>query len=218
MNTFYDTAGDSKSPFFLRDLAGGVTSAGQRNIKLVADFIKSKGFQIKYENTDSLYLVPPERCFQECDEAYDSGNRILKEEYWSRMVNISIKVMEKLHDKVNDFLKKDNESSYLKMTYEKVLFLVVFTGKKKYYSIPHESKLNFNKKPFIRRVEIIKREKSNLFRKIGKCIMDEFMRVNNTCTLHQIVEDVLKETVKDISQTDLNEIIKTAVWKLNKNN
>src|SRR5581483_10072266 len=68
MNTFYGTAGDSKSPFFLRALAEGVTSAGQRNIKLVADFIKSRGFQIKYDGTDSLYLVPPERCFQECDE------------------------------------------------------------------------------------------------------------------------------------------------------
>ncbi|GBB97648.1 hypothetical protein RclHR1_30240002 [Rhizophagus clarus] len=48
--------------------------------------------------------------------------------------------------------------------------------------------------------------------------MDESIRVNNTYTLHQIVEDVLKETVKDISQTDLNEIIKTAVWKPDKNN
>ena len=40
MNTFYGTAGDSKSPFFLRELAGGVTSAGRRNIKLVADSLK----------------------------------------------------------------------------------------------------------------------------------------------------------------------------------
>ncbi|CAB5394936.1 unnamed protein product [Rhizophagus irregularis] len=90
MNTFYSTAGDSKSPFFLRALAGGVTSAGQRNIKLVADFVKSRDFQIKYGDTDSLYLVPPERCFQECDEAYDSGNGgISKEEYWSRMIIVS---------------------------------------------------------------------------------------------------------------------------------
>ncbi|CAB5209662.1 unnamed protein product [Rhizophagus irregularis] len=84
------TAGDSKSPFFLRALAGGVTSAGQRNIKLVTDFVKSRDFQIKYGDTDSLYLVPPERCFQECDEAYDSGNGgISKEEYWSRMIIVS---------------------------------------------------------------------------------------------------------------------------------
>src|SRR2546421_12836507 len=88
MNTFYGTAGDSKSPFFLRALAGGVISAEQRNIKLVANFVKSRDFQIKYGDTDSLYLVLPERCFQECDEAYNNGNGISKEEYWSRMVNI----------------------------------------------------------------------------------------------------------------------------------
>ncbi|GBB92066.1 hypothetical protein RclHR1_01960016 [Rhizophagus clarus] len=155
--------------------------------------------------------IPPERCFQECDKAYDNSNGISKEKYWSRMVNVSMEVMEKLCDKVNDFLRKDNGSSYIKMAYEKVLFLVVFIGKKKYYSILHESKPNFNRKPFIRGVETVKREKSNLFRKIGKRIIDKSMRVNNTRTLHQIVEDVLKETIKDISQTDLNEIIKTAV-------
>src|ERR1044072_8570408 len=106
MNTFYGTAGDSKSPFFLRTLVGDVILARQKNIKLVADFVKSKGFQIKYGNTDSLYLVLSERRFQEYDEAYDSGNSgISKEEYWSRMVNISIGVMEKLCDEVNDFLR-----------------------------------------------------------------------------------------------------------------
>jgi len=57
MNSFYGTARDSKFPFFLRALAGGVTSAGQRNIKLAAEFVKSKGFLIKYGNTDFLYLV-----------------------------------------------------------------------------------------------------------------------------------------------------------------
>ncbi|CAG8493417.1 4385_t:CDS:2 [Gigaspora rosea] len=41
-----------------------------------------------------------------------------------------------------------------------------------------------------------------------KRIMEESMKVNNTRTLHQIVEDVLKETVRDILQIDLNEIIK----------
>ncbi|PKY31988.1 DNA/RNA polymerase [Rhizophagus irregularis] len=218
MNTFYGTAGDNKSPFFLRALAGGVTSAGQRNIKLVTDFVKSRDFQIKYGDTDSLYLVPPERCFQECDEAYDGGNGISKEEYWSRMVNISMGVMEKLHDEVNDFLRKDNKSSYLKMAYEEVIFPVVFTGKKKYYGIPHESKPNFNKELFIREIETVKRGQSGIFRKIGKRIMEESTRVNNTRTLHQVVEGVLKETVRNISQTDLNEIIKTAVWRPDKNN
>ncbi|CAB5098471.1 unnamed protein product [Rhizophagus irregularis] len=115
--------------------------------------------------------ICPEKRFQRCDEAYDSGNGISKEEYWSRMVEISMVKMEKLRDEVNDFLKEDNGSPYLKMAYEEVLFPVVFTGKKKYYGIPHESKPNFNKKLFIQGVEI-----------------------------------------------DLNGVIKTAVWKPDKNN
>jgi len=218
MNTFYGKAENSISPFFLRELAGGVTSAGRRNIKLVADFVKSKGFQIKYGDTDSLYLVCPEEFFQECDTAYDNGNGLSKEEYWSQMVNISMGVIERLRDEVNDFLRNDNGSSYLKMAYEEVLFPVVFTGKKKYYGIPHTNKPNFNNKLFIRGVEIVKRGKSSLFRKVGRHIMDESMKVDNLRTLHQIIEDVLRETVKDISRTDLNEIIKTAVWKPDKDN
>ncbi|CAI2202076.1 9728_t:CDS:1, partial [Funneliformis geosporum] len=66
--------------------------------------------------------------------------------------------------------------------------------------------------------EIVKRGKSSLFRKVGRHIMDESMKVDNSRTLHQIIEDVLRETVKDISRTDLNEIIKTAVWKPDKDN
>ncbi|CAG8564252.1 11880_t:CDS:2 [Cetraspora pellucida] len=106
MNTFYRTAGDSKSPFFLCELAGCVTSAGQRNIKLVADFIKNKRFGIKYGDTDFLYLVCSKECFQECDEAYNNG-KISKEEYWSRMVKISMEEIEKLRDEIdlNEIIK-----------------------------------------------------------------------------------------------------------------
>ncbi|CAI2189496.1 12734_t:CDS:2, partial [Funneliformis geosporum] len=185
MNTFYNTAGDSKSIFFLRELAKDVISAEQRNIKLVADFVKNKRFGIKYKE-----------CFQEYDEAYDNGNGISKEKYWSRIVQISMKEIGILCDEVNTFLREDNGSSYLKIAYKEVLFPVVFTGKKKYYSIRHESKPNFNKELFIRGVEI----------------------VDNSCTLHQIIKNILRKTVKDISQTNLNEIIKTAVWRSDKDN
>ncbi|CAG8580346.1 31433_t:CDS:1, partial [Racocetra persica] len=59
--------------------------------------------------------------------------------------------------------------------------------------------------------ETIKWGQSSLFRKIGKRIIEESTRVNNTRTLHQIVKGVLAEMVNGISQIDLNEIIKTAV-------
>ncbi|CAI2194728.1 8534_t:CDS:2, partial [Funneliformis geosporum] len=167
-------------------LAGGVTSTGQRNIKLIANLVRSKRFSVKYGNTDSLYLVCPEKYFQKYDEAYDNGNGISKEEYWCIMVNISIEVIERLHDEVNDFLRNDNGLSYFKMAYEEVLFPVVFTGKKKYYGILYRREPNFNNKLFIRGVEII-------------------------------VKNVLKEIINYILQIDFNGIVKTAVWKSNKN-
>ena len=79
------------------------------------------------------------------------------------MVKIFMEEIEKLCDKVNGFLRKDNRFPYLKMAYEEVLFLVVFTGKKKYYGISYESKPNFNKKLFIRGVEVVKQGQSSIF-------------------------------------------------------
>ncbi|CAI2167196.1 5918_t:CDS:2 [Funneliformis geosporum] len=161
INTFYDEAENI--------LASGIILAGQQNIKLIANLVRSKRFSVKYENTDFLYFVCLEECFQKCDKIYDNDNGISKEKYWSRMVNISMEVIERFRDKVNDFFRNNNESSYLKMMYEEVLFSVVFTEKKKYYSISHK-------------------------------------------------KDVLKETINVISQIDLNGVVKTAMWKSDKNN
>lgn len=96
------------------------------------------------------------------------------------------------------------------MAYEEVLFPVVFTGKKKYYSIQHIEEPNFDPNPdrlFIRSIDIVKRGQSKLFRKIGKEIMRESMEIDNNRTLYQIVEEVLKNTVKNSSQIDINECI-----------
>ena len=46
MNLFYGVTGQSDSLFYKLELAGGVTSAGRENIKLVAEFVKKKGFGI----------------------------------------------------------------------------------------------------------------------------------------------------------------------------
>src|SRR5438046_8693729 len=60
MNSFYGVIGQSDSPFYKLELAGGVTSVGQESIKLVAEFVKQKVFGITYGDTDSLYLTRPD--------------------------------------------------------------------------------------------------------------------------------------------------------------
>lgn len=70
MNTFYGEAGNNLSPFFLLPLAGGVTSSGQYNLKLVYNFVINKGYGIKYGDTDSLYITCPDSLYTEVTDAY----------------------------------------------------------------------------------------------------------------------------------------------------
>ncbi|RGB28988.1 hypothetical protein C1646_767171 [Rhizophagus diaphanus] len=110
-------------PFYILKLAGGVTSGGQENIKRVAEYVRKKGFGIKYGNTNSLYLTCPDSCYEKYDLAYNNGKEeISKLEYWTKMVKTTIGVIEKLRNDVNTFLRLKTRSDYLKMAYEKRAF------------------------------------------------------------------------------------------------
>jgi len=218
MNTFYGEAGNSLSPFFLLQLAGGVTSAGQHNIKLVADFVRSKGFHIKYGDTDSLYLVAPDECFVGCDAEYAAG-RASCEEWMTAQVRITMRALNQVRDEVNAHLRADNGSPYLKMAYEEVLFPAVFTGKKKYFGIPHLNEVNFRPgKLFIRGIDVVKQGQPGLAREIGHRIMWACMALDNRRGVRQIVEDILREAVLNGSQWNFGHFVKTDAWKPNKNN
>ena len=89
-------------------------------------------------------------------------------------------IIEKLRNKVNNFLRLKTRSDYLKIAYEEVLFLIVFTGKKKYFGIPYEDTPNFKPKEFfIRGIDTMKQGKSQVFKTIGDQIMWGAMDINN---------------------------------------
>src|SRR6266487_6642504 len=109
------------------------------------------------------------------------------------MGKITIDIMKKLRDDVNKYLRLKSRSTYLKMAYEEVLFPVCFTGKKKYFGIPYEEKVDFKPdkdKLFIKGIDTVKQGKSQLFRTIRDRIMWGAMDINNTHSLHEIVEEV----------------------------
>lgn len=217
MNSFYGESGNSISPFFRLPLAGGVTEAGRRNIQMVADFVRSRGYRIKYGDTDSLYLIPPNGCFEDCDMDYLTG-KINREQWWEAMVRITMRSLNQIRDEVNAFLKADNGSSYLKMAYEEVLYPVDFTGKKKYFGIPHLNEVNFRpKKLFIRGIDVVKQGQPELARSIGYDIMWASMGLNNARDVRQIVEDVLRHAILE-RKWEFEDFIKTDAWKPNKNN
>ncbi len=68
-----------------------------------------------------------------------------------------MEIIEKLRNEVNYFLKLKTRSDYLKIAYEEVLFSVIFTEKKKYFSISYEDIPNFKlKELFIREIDTVK--------------------------------------------------------------
>jgi len=156
MNIFYGKAENSKSLIFFRILVGGTTLAGKYNLNLVAEFVLKKEFRIKYSDTDSLYLIYPDRYYEKCDKAF-FRKELFKEAYWAEMVKITMDVMKKLRDQINAYLRIKSGTSYLKMTYKKVLFSICFTDKKKYFRIGHEEVVNFKlKKLFMKGIDTVK--------------------------------------------------------------
>ncbi|CAI2201402.1 6989_t:CDS:1, partial [Funneliformis geosporum] len=208
MNTFYEKNGNSKSPIFLRELAGGTTSVRKYNLNLVTEFVSKKGFGIKYGDTDFLYFTCLEKYYVKCDEAF-SRKKLSKEAYWTEMIKITMDVMKKLRDQINAYLKIKSGTSHLMMAYEEVLFPVCFTGKKKYFRIGHEDEedeVNFRPDDlFMKRIDTVKQVNSELFRFIGEKIIWEAMCINNTRSIHKIVEDVLRDA--RFRQWDFNQFV-----------
>ena len=48
MNTFYGESGNKRSPFFVLQLAGAITTAGQENIKMVQKHVEEEGCNVYY--------------------------------------------------------------------------------------------------------------------------------------------------------------------------
>ncbi|CAI2185394.1 2402_t:CDS:2 [Funneliformis geosporum] len=164
INTFYGEAGNSLSPIFLCELACETTMAKKYNLNLVTKFISKKGFRIKYENTDSLYLICPDRYYEKCNEAF-FREKLSKRAYWTEM-----------------------------MAYEEILFPICFTGKKKYFGVEHEDVVNFKlKNLFMKGIDTVKQSKFQLLKFIREKIMRVAIDINNMRLIHIIVKDTFRE-------------------------
>ncbi|HEY6534702.1 MAG TPA: DNA polymerase domain-containing protein, partial [Candidatus Nitrosocosmicus sp.] len=217
MNSFYGETGNPLSPFFQLIIAGAVTSSGQYNIKLAADYVTSLGFTIKYGDTDSLYITCPDNVYYDIDKAYEN-EEINREEYYSEMVRITIRTICELRDKVNEYLENDNGTKYLRMEYEEVLFPVMFTGKKKYFGIAHEDKPNFEPEElFVRGMDVVRREKSGFSKDICNEMMWIMMDIHNDSSPMNIIENVIKKRMLK-RYDDIEEFIQSATYRPDKKN
>jgi DNA polymerase elongation subunit (family B) len=140
-----------------------------------------------------------------------------REDYWKRMVQITRNDVDKLKIIVNDFLTTLNNTRFLKMAYEEVLFPAVFTGKKKYFGYQHLKNEVFhpeNNYLFIKGIDIVKQGQTQLSREEGTAIIQQICSVDN----YQDPKTIILEKLNSIygREIDLNYFIKVYKYKLPK--
>lgn len=70
MNTFYGESGNFLSAIYELMVAGGITTAGQYNIKKVSQYLTNHKYDVRYGDTDSNYLCCPDEMFEEVDKIF----------------------------------------------------------------------------------------------------------------------------------------------------
>lgn len=216
MNTFYGVMGTPN--FFLYEpaMAGMITLSGQYNIKLAKKYAENQQCIIKYGDTDSLYISPPNSLFAEHIQQFEEG-KITLEGLCTQKVLLTKEFVQKVQDGINKMLQEDNGTEFLTMAYEEVLFPVLLLGKKKYAAIAHEDIVNFQPtKYFLRGLEHIKQGRSKLLIEISDEIIKEALDIYSTKPMLEIVE----EKIRKIYKTDwpIDYFVANATYKPDKEN
>ncbi len=176
--------------------------------------------QIVVHNTDSLYFTFRDDEFIDIHKRYflsNYGKRLFKEEYCALLVQKTFELVKSMSKEVNEFLKSDNGTRYLKMAYEEVLYPVVFLSRKKYYGIAHENIVNFKpKKLFVRGLEVKKRGVSEILRIVCMETMWQSMDIYNFKSLREMVLEKIDYLYS--KEWKMEEFIQTGLWKPNKKN
>jgi hypothetical protein len=208
-------------------VAAGITQAGQRNVKAVAEFVISRGFTVRYGDTDSLYLTCPEHYYTDIRAKYvpliaklptvqERGD--VRVQYWSELVNITMVVMKNINDDVRRWLFNDNGTCYISMSYEEVGLPTMLCGKKKYGMRAHLTVPNFNEdaEPFVRGIEYIKQGKTLMIKQIGLQFLKKLLSPYN----EQSIMDIVNEHIKSVFDTKLDplQFKQTATYKPDKKN
>ncbi len=172
--------------------------------------------RIVVHNTDSLYVSCNKKYFKEYDRQYYTG-KIDKIAYGKKLVAETITQIEIAKNAVNAHLIADNGSKHLKMAYEEVLYPVAFLSKKKYYGVPHESKIDFYPKNlFMRGLEIVKRGSSDVLKDIVNQIIREVMDISSTTDIIEIVRKAIQRFFTTEWPVDV--FAKSKVYRADKNN
>jgi DNA polymerase elongation subunit (family B) len=224
MNTFYGEAGNQLSAFFIVAVAGGITTYGQKNLRMVKSFVEEAEFKVLYGDTDSLYTCCPEYKFADLDKLYMDGT-IDKRQYWTRMIELTMEIMDEFKQDVNNYLMLNNKTPFLSMAYEEALWPYCKFGKKKYIGVQHQNVADLgvcmpecnldqfmsSRSLMIRGLQIVTRGASEFLKRICFDIFRKAFCITEIRTLREIVEDSLGEIVSQ--KWDPSQFVKSAKYK-----
>ena len=218
MNTFYGETGNKNSPFFVMAIAGGITSAGQRNLKMIGNFVVAYGCKLYYGDTDSLYISSPPHIFAALDRDY-FGGVTTKVEYCTALVTQTFLEIEKIRTAVNSRLITDNGTTFLKMAYEEVLYPCWFLMKKMYAGVAHEKHINFSPDTddlFTKGLALKRRGTSDVLKTVCREILSEVLSLATLATVMEVVEAKITDIYN--RKWVIDDFVKTAVYKPSKQN
>ena len=174
-------------------------------------------------NTDSVYVTCPPGSYPAWPPAQVGADRAAAyERHCAGKVREAMRQMAGLRDDVNAMLRADNRTGFLRMAYEEVLLPALFAGKKKYFGRPHETIPNFRAPLFVRGIDTVKRGQSAMARRVGEQVMEEAMRLvppdEARPTMLEIVETRLRRAIAGADSSGLDDFVKTASWRPDRQN
>ncbi len=227
MNSFYGQCGSDISMMFLFELAGGVTSQGQKNLKLVISTIEKLGSKVLYGDTDSAYLQTPEQNYLEFDISYYSG-KIDKVTYCQEQIRVNVRDTLILQKKIAETLERDNGTKFLTMEFEESLFPVVLVAKKNYFGIQHAPPsdltkpfvpcMNVPKKPFMRGQAAQKRGMPNIAKNLTMTLVKSSIDIHLNKSILYLVEEYFDNLYSGKMANKLEDFIITATYNNAKKN
>ena len=224
MNSFYGETGNSISPLYLVELAGGITATGRNILKLISNkLINEYKCKIKYGDTDSTFFEIDDIHYETIDMKFNN-NEITKQQYWTEMVNKSHEVTEKIKDEINEFLILYSNTTYIKIAFDGILFPTQFIDKKKYMGKLHKEYLKFkdlddellywlNHTNHTVGLDVVKKGQSLFFKNIGYEIINTILNIENEYSNIEIIESVIERNINEVDNVDIINFTKTATYK-----
>ncbi|CAG8811277.1 23536_t:CDS:2, partial [Cetraspora pellucida] len=184
-NSVYGKTDYRYSPLYHKEVASSVIAFCKAILKIMIDFVKEQEFIVVYENTDSIFYSLPESYFTELDIKY-SDKLLSKKEYWEEQIKLTILYSKILETKINEYLKQIMKSTYLKMAYEKTMYLFLIFGKKHYVAITHSDIPNLdNLNLLLKGLKTIKRNVPEFYKLVAKELIYSSLGFNKDFSIRQ---------------------------------